>query len=122
MENQTRKVKVLNTSYDRHRNMVKWKIQDIEEKKEIILAWSGNDLGFALGIDQVIPPDAMEDFCGKMVGKEFSLVMQSERLGINASNIGDATEDEFGNFNDKFFPYQELMGKILEEEREQDER
>jgi hypothetical protein len=111
-----KRVKILNASYNDVTNIVKWEIRDIKEKRELTLAWNSNDLGQALGIEQMIPPEAMSKFCEDMVGKEINLIMHSEDMPVNAFNITEAGENEFGDFNNKFSPYQDIIGKVLEED------
>jgi len=118
---QKRKVKILNTDYNKESNLVKWHIKDIKEDKEITLAWGGSDLAKALGIKKDIPPDVMKNFCEEMIGKTINLIMEKEDLGVNSFNISDVSETELKNFDNKFNPYQDVMGKILEEESESNE-
>tara|TARA_Y100000310_G_scaffold57488_2_gene52727 strand:+ start:53119 stop:53466 length:348 start_codon:yes stop_codon:yes gene_type:complete len=110
------RVKVLNTSYNKKNNLVKWHIKEVESDKETTLAWDGNDLGTALGIKKVIPPTAMKEFCNQMVGKEINLVMKAEHFGVSAATIGESSDDQLEDFDKRFSPYQKIMGDILEDE------
>jgi hypothetical protein len=75
MNQEIKRIKILNTEYDSQNNIVAWEIEFLEDKKKLTLLWSGNDLGNALGIKQKIPPELMKDFCDKMKGKEINLAI-----------------------------------------------
>jgi hypothetical protein len=77
MEQQKQKIKILDTKYNKENNVVAWYVEFLETNKKITLVWSGDDLGTALGIKQKIPPDMLEDFCGKMKDKTINMVINT---------------------------------------------
>jgi len=109
-----KKVKILETNYDKDKDIVKWFIRELETNREITLAWKASDLGTALGIKNEIPSDLMEDFCKKMRNKEINLIMKpdSQLLGKDLKN-----EDKMKSFHSNFdkYPYQEVIEETTKE-------
>lgn len=110
---QTRRVKILNTSFNEKNNLVKWLVKDAETGKEVTLSYVGDDLIKALNLKiSHIPPDAMKDFCQKMIGKELSLVMIPEK---SLTDIESCKEEsgiqEISDTLDKY-PYHEIINEI----------
>jgi len=119
---QSRKIKILDTSYNKETNLVKWHIEfldNLSEEKKFTLAWIGDDLGKALGIKGTIPPDMMEDFCISMRGKELNLVMDSDIKLQNAGefkNMGTSELQNLHNIVDRY-PYYEVLKELEDEQK-----
>ena len=110
MEKKAR-VKILETDFNEKLNLVQWKIKMLEEKTELVLAWRGNDLGQAIGIDTVIPPDLMRKFCKDMEGKEINLVMTPEMNQFEAEKFSKLSPVEMQNISnemEKRYPFYEV--------------
>lgn len=116
------KIKILDTHYEESKDLVIWKAKVFEVNgKEVdpfdrTLVWPGEDLGTALGIDKVIPPQLLIEFCDNMVGKELTLIsepdMTDEKLDDMMSKMKDSSNWDTlmkqHGFFDKY-PYHEII-------------
>jgi len=110
MEKKSR-IKIVDTNYNEDFNLVQWKVNMLEDDKEIVLAWRGNDLGDALGITKEIPPDLMKKFCKDMIGKEINLVISSDTDQFDVEKFAQLKPEEMQNvINDleKKYPFYEV--------------
>ena len=107
----TSRVKILDTDFNEEMNLVQWKIRMLEDKTELVLAWRGNDLGHAVGISTIIPPDLMKKFCKDMKGKEINLVMSSQMGKFDVEEFAKLSEKEMQSISNKLekeYPFYEV--------------
>ena len=119
------KIKILDIKYDKEVNLVQWKILDLEDKKERILAWRGTDLGVALGIANYISPDLMEKFCKDMIGKEINLVIEHDKRDLYdpeiIKNTNEVDMQNMMNDWEKSFPFYEIEYLEKKEKKKNEE-
>lgn len=118
----TSRVKILDTDYNKELNLVQWKIQMLEDEKQLVLAWRGSDLGHALGITAIIPPDIMKKFCEDIKGKEINLVMSSEMDQFDAdkfANLSPTEMQKISNEMEEKYPFYEV--EYLEKKEKEDD-
>jgi len=122
MEKKVR-VKILETDFNEELNLVQWKIKMLEEKTEIVLAWRGSDLGHAMGIDVVIPPDLMRGFCKDIEGKEINLVMTPDMNQFEVEKFSKLSQIEMQNISnemEKRYPFYEVEYLEKNKDKEND--
>jgi hypothetical protein len=111
-----KKVKILNTFYNRELNLFKILSLDLETGKEAKLVWRGTDLG----VTPDVPQEIIDEFCKNMTGKEKNLFIKIEEEEIDVNNIKNIPEERLQEYNQSFnsYPLQEI---ILEESQKRDE-
>tara|TARA_Y100000034_G_C6750193_1_gene333399 strand:+ start:241 stop:486 length:246 start_codon:yes stop_codon:yes gene_type:complete len=72
------KVKCLNMSYDPSSDMITWELYFIEKDKTQAFAYPSQDMKSAIGINGEVSEEDWENFCKKMINKEFGLSMPIE--------------------------------------------
>jgi len=106
-----KRVKILDTDFNEKLNLVQWKIQNIEDNTQIVLAWRGGDLGHAIGINTVIPPDEMRKFCKDMKGKEINLIMEADYNTFDKDSFKDLTQEQIQSLSNEMeqkYPFYEV--------------
>ncbi len=119
-----RKIKILDILYDEKLKLVQWKILDFKTQSQQILAWRGRDLGEALGIKQIIPPDLMQKFCKDMIGKELTIIFKSNMIQYMSDSFKDITEEELQNMSNKLereYPFYEIEYLEKQERKDHDD-
>jgi len=106
----SRKVKILDMSYDYDKYLFNVLVKDIKTDKKTTLCWRGIDIG----VTNDTPEKIINDFCQKMIGQEKNLVIQQEEESLNVSNLKDATESQLKQFDDSFnsYPVKEIAESI----------
>lgn len=112
-----RQVKVLKAKFSEKYNVALWVVQDIKEKKELLMAWNPETLRDALGLEQDIPVEAIKQFCDMMIGKEFKWISQGPHDEIDVEKIRNGSLDYIRSLHDELdiFPFYEIQ-KILQED------
>ena len=116
------KAKLVEMVYNRENNLFQIAFEDIEKKKQVVLAIKGTDWG----ITPDVPEDIIDQFCKDMIGKEKNLHIETEEN----SSLRDAKKDDKGivtqeeinrvTNNVDNFPIDEVMN-VLHEEQKDDE-
>ena len=116
MGEEFRKVKILDISYHNDSNLFNVLIKDIETGKKTTLSWKGTDLG----VTPSVPENIIDDFCKKMIGQEKNLIIQKEKIDLNASNLKNASEEQLKQFDDAFnkYPVKEIAKSMNKDARE----
>lgn len=109
-----RKVKILESVFDKERNLILWHIRFVDTGVEQPICWPSQDLIDALGIKGDVTPDDIQFFCEQIEGKEISLLMElvSDPL---APCVSQEQWDESMQKYKENFPYDAIL-KVPESE------
>jgi len=118
----TKRVKILDTSIDEKRKISKWRIRDLDGDKELTMVMPIDDIGPAVGVHGDIPMDVLEDFLGKLIGKEINLQMKADISEWEEGDFKEVSENleklqQQHDVLDKY-PYHEILDEMNEEENE----
>lgn len=116
-----KRVNILHAELDEQRDLVTMKLEDQnaadnDEYKVFTIAWPGDDLGHAIGVDSYIPRDIMKDFLNQMIGKTINLQMKADMSDVDMSTMGSdslAAAKGVENFNK--YPWDIVEDKIRKE-------
>ena len=116
------KAKILSMDYNRENNLFQIMFEDIEKKKQVVMAIKGTDWG----ITSDIPDEIITQFCNDMIGKEKNLYIETEQNSslrdAKKDDKGVVTQDEINRVTENVdnFPVNEVMN-ILHEEQDSNE-
>lgn len=123
----TKRVKVLETEYDDKRDMVYMKLEDInkpsdDQFRHFTIAWLSDDLGQALGINQKIPPDAMQYFLQEIIGKEINLQVNSDTTETELDQMTSLGKENLSKAHSTIdkYPFYEVQERLNEQEQTSD--
>jgi len=104
----TERVKVLETSYDKHLNKVFWKIQFLEgePRSPVTMVFVSDEIGYAVGINSILSDDLIEQLCKEIKGKEINLEIKSDIKDL--PNIKDMNPDQMQTVS-------RTLGKLFDE-------
>jgi hypothetical protein len=116
-------LKLIDYKYDEEKDLISWRVQDINEKKEVTLSWLSEDLSTQFGIDGKIPPDAILSFCEDMKNRPWPFTLQlistakhDDSKWVNEETSMKEIQDEHENVDR--YPFYEVMKQIHEESNE----
>lgn len=72
-----KRVEIVDTLYTKETNLVEWKVV-FEDKRELILAIDGDELGYMLGFDIIFTPELIEKACQEFKGKTKLLLFNKD--------------------------------------------
>ena len=101
------RVKILSAKYDKFRKLVIWKIQTLKDNQVKVVAFRSSDIGPAVGINKVIPEDAIIKFCNMLTNKEVNWVSQVDDTLLSEEEKKEVLED-----SKKETANEKLMDKI----------
>lgn len=115
MSEEQYRVKVIDTDYDKDRQLIKWLVQNVHTDVQFTLAWRDSDLGKQFNIQKQLPEYVIEQFCEDMKNKEFNLVMNSDIQQHDADWFkNEENVDQVHETLDQF-PYKEVLEQIEEQ-------
>jgi len=123
-EQKNRKVRIIETSYDSKRDLVKLTIKDLVENKNCCLAFPGEELSSFLSqiinINTNIPVEHRESISKKLIGIEFNHIMKSEMKMDQIKDFKDPSTEQMKNFHDIIdkYPYKKVLESMEEEEND----
>ena len=107
---QPSKVKILESSYDKEKDLIIWNLQFIETGDEQRFCWPPIDLLTSLGVpthhmETLVRDGHIDDFCSKMLNKEISLAVEglteySPPDIEEAEEVSDQIADHFDTFRE----------------------
>lgn len=108
---ETKKVKIIDTSYDEDKNLVLWDIEFINDKeKKLTLAIQADEAGFAVGVNSYLTPELIQELCDKIKGKELNLNIEAEIKDLPKMENLNADEMQKISRSLNNYPFYQLLG------------
>jgi len=106
-----KRVKILDTDFNEKLNLVQWKVQNLKDNSQIVLAWRGGDLGPAIGINAEISNDEMRKFCKDIKGKEINLIMEADTNSFDKDSFKKLSPEQIQSMSNEMeqkYPFYEV--------------
>jgi hypothetical protein len=116
----TKKVKILDITYEREHNLFQMKVQEINSQKEVVMAIKGIDWG----VTPEVTDEVVEQFCNDMRGKEKNLFIETDDASVTEARKTKEEDELISqekldsiNQNIDNYPINEVMNSITNEEK-----